>query len=165
MILQLDENALPLVLDFRHRMMVEAGSSHQLADDWRELTHQLYAQGYRAGSCAHFGWRDEGRIVATAGVMIRDNFPFFTFKDRRYGWIMDVYVLPEYRRRGIARLLTQHTLCWLREHGVPVARLIASDEARKAGLYEHMGFSFTNEMRLRLSEPATMPPCQAPTSS
>jgi GNAT superfamily N-acetyltransferase len=152
MIIKLGECDLPLVLDYRHRMMVEAGGDHLLADDWREVTHDHYSQGYRNGSCVHFGWREEGCIVATTGALIRDDFPFFSFKARRYGWIMDVYVLPEYRRRGLASSLTQRTIDWLRSKGIVVARLTASDEARRTGLYERMGFSFTNEMRLRLDE-------------
>jgi len=152
MIIRLGESDLPLTLDFRHRMMVEAGGGHLLADDWRELTQNLYAQGYGDDSCAHFGWQENNHIVATAGALIRADFPFFTFKARRYGWIMDVYVLPEYRRRGLARQLTQHSLNWLREKGITVARLSASEEAKKAGLYERLGFCCTNEMRMRLDE-------------
>ena len=155
MITELTENELTLVLDFRYRMMEESGMSAALAEDWRELTHALYAEGYRAGTIAHFGWRQDGRIVATAGVMIRDEFPFQTLKIRRYGWIMDVYVLPEHRRRGHARRLTGQTLDWLRDKGVGLARLVASEQARHAGLYEKLGFTFGGEMRLRHDIPAT----------
>lgn len=150
MITPLTEAEIPVALDFRHRMMTEAGMTSLLAEDWRELTQALYIRGYRDGSIAHFGWREDGRIVATCGVMIRDDFPFFTFKVRRYGWIMDVCVLPEYRQRGIARKLTEHTLAWLREKGVAFARLSASEQAKQAGLYEKLGFTFASEMRLRL---------------
>ncbi len=125
-----------------------------LAGDWRELTHALYAEGYRTGSIAHFGWRENGAIVATAGVMIRDDFPAYTFKSRRYGWIMDVYVLPEHRQHGHARRLTQETLTWLRAKGVVFARLVASEQAKQARLYEKLGFTFANEMRLNLAPPA-----------
>ena len=150
-IVQLAESELPLALDFRYRMMEESGMVPLLAADWRELTHALYAEGYRAGTIAHFGWRENGEIVATAGVMIRDDFPVNTLKPRRYGWIMDVYVLPEHRRHGHARRLTERTLGWLREHGVALARLIASEQAQKAGLYAKLGFEFSGEMRLRLA--------------
>ena len=157
MIIQLEESDLPLVLDYRHRMMVEAGGSHLLADDWRELTQAYYTKGYGAGSCAHFGWQEGGRIVATAGAVIRDDFPFFTFKTRQFGWIMDVYVLPEYRRRGLASRLTQHTIEWLRGKGIVVVRLSASNEAKQAGLYQRMGFHLSNDMRMRLDEDAPAP--------
>ena len=146
----LTEVELPLALDFRYRMMDESGMVPLLADDWRELTHALYAEGYRAGTIAHFGWRENGEIVATAGVMIRDDFPVNTLKPRRYGWIMDVYVLPEHRRRGHARRVVEETLAWLRAKGVVFARLVASEQAKQARLYEKLGFTFANEMRLNL---------------
>jgi GNAT superfamily N-acetyltransferase len=151
---QLAEAEIPLVLDFRYRMMAESGMGPLLADDWRELTHTLYAEGYRAGTIAHFGWRENGEIVATAGVMIRDDFPANTLKPRCYGWIMDVYVLPEHRKRGYARRLTEATLTWLRAKGVVFARLHASEQAKQARLYEKLGFTFANEMRLNLAAPA-----------
>ncbi|MBK8477292.1 MAG: GNAT family N-acetyltransferase [Opitutaceae bacterium] len=154
MIEQLTEDDLPLVLDFRYRMMEECGMTPLLAEDWRELTHRIYAEGYRLGTIAHFGWREGGRIVATAGVMIRDDFPANTLKPRRYGWIMDVFVLPENRRGGHARRLTEATLAWLRGKGVVFARLVASEQAKRAGLYEKLGFTFSNEMRLRLDPAA-----------
>ncbi len=153
-ICQLAADDLPLALDFRYRMMEECGMAPLLADDWRELTHALYAAGYRAGTIVHFGWRENGEIVATAGVMIRDDFPANTLKPRRYGWIMDVYVLPEHRKRGHARRLTEATLAWLRGKGVVFARLVASEQAKQAGLYEKLGFTFANEMRLNLAAPA-----------
>lgn len=149
-IARLTEAELPVALDFRYRMMEESGMVPLLADDWRELTHPLYSEGYRAGTIAHFGWRENGAIVATAGVMIRDDFPANTLKPRRYGWIMDVYVLPGYRRHGHARRLTQETLAWLRGKGVVFARLVASEQAKQARLYEKLGFTFANEMRLNL---------------
>jgi GNAT superfamily N-acetyltransferase len=145
---------LPLALDFRYRMMEESGMAALLADDWRELTQRIYEEGYRAGTVAHFGWRENGAIVATAGVMIRDDFPANTLKPRRYGWIMDVYVLPEHRRHGHARRLTEHTLAWLRAKGVLFARLVASEQAKQARLYEKLGFTFANEMRINLATPA-----------
>ncbi len=152
-ITQLTAGDLPLALGFRYRMMEECGMAPLLADDWRELTHALYAEGYRAGTIAHFGWRENGEIVASAGVMIRNDFPANTLKPRRYGWIMDVYVRPEHRRHGHARRLTEHTLAWLRAKGVVFARLYASEQAKQVRLYEKLGFAFSNEMRLHLSGP------------
>ncbi len=150
MIKQLTEEDVPAALEFRRLMMTESGVMPLLAEDWRELTEKLYTDGYRQGSIAHFGWYESGLLAGTAGVMIRDDFPFFTFKARRYGWIMDVYVIPEYRRRGIAGSLTRHTLDWLRAKGITFARLSASEQARQAQLYEKMGFIPSNEMRLRM---------------
>ncbi len=61
----------------------------------------------------------------------------------RYGsdlaWIGMVLVHPEFRRRGIARALMQHTMGWLSESGVATTRLDATDMGRP--LYKELGFS------------------------
>lgn len=147
---RLAEAELPVALAFRYRMLVECGGAPLLADDWRELTRSLYGEGYRADTVAHFGWRVEGRIVATAGAMVRDDFPACTFRARRYGRVMDVYVLPEHRRCGHARRLVAETLAWLRGKGVTFVRLGASEQAKQIRLYEKLGFAPSNEMRLNL---------------
>ncbi len=150
MIITLDKAALPLVLDYRFNMMAEAGMSGLLAPDWRDLTAILYERGQDDGTCVHFGWCEDARIVAVAGALVRTDFPANTFKDRRFGWIMDVYVLPDFRRRGIARHLTAQTLDWLREKGVTYVKLYASAQAKNAKLYERFGFTPTSEMAMQL---------------
>jgi len=95
-----------------------------------------------------------GSSGGTAGALIRNDSTSFTFTARRYGWIMDVYLIPEYRRRGLARQLTGQAMQWLREKGIVTVRLTASDEAKKAGLYEQLGLTPSNEMRSRFEEDA-----------
>lgn len=154
MIITLKETDLPLVLDCRHAMMSESGMTALLAGDWRELTSEYYARCYRDGSCVHFGWQEDGQVVAIAGALIRSDFPHFTFKRKLYGWVMDVYVKPEYRRRGLARRLTRYVLDWLRMKDVTFVKLYASQQARAAKLYEPFGFTPTGEMMARLEPPA-----------
>ena len=52
---------------------------------------------------------------------------------------------PEWRRQGLARLLTQEIMSWTREQQLDRLVLHASREARP--LYERLGFVLTNEMR------------------
>ena len=53
-------------------------------------------------------------------------------------WIGMVLVLPEFRRRGIARGLMRHCLRWLADRGIRVSRLDATDMGRP--LYVELGF-------------------------
>ncbi len=53
-------------------------------------------------------------------------------------WIGMVLVLPEYRRRGIARRLMEHALGWCGEKGVKTVKLDATDMGRP--LYASLGF-------------------------
>ena len=61
--------------------------------------------------------------------------------------ILNVYTEPEFRKRGIARQIMLTILGWIKERGLRSVNLHASDEGR--ALYEKLGFSATNEMRLK----------------
>jgi len=63
--------------------------------------------------------------------------------------ILNMYVEPEYRRRGIARSLVNEMIRWCRGNGFVHVGLHASEAGRP--LYEQLGFRPTNEMRLELT--------------
>jgi GNAT superfamily N-acetyltransferase len=147
----LGEDHLHEILDFRYSMMAENGLADRLKDDWRSLNHAHYREQFMLGRCLHHGAFVQGRLVGTAGALIRTGWPYSTLKGPGGGWIMDVYVLPEYRNRGLARLLTRAALAWLREHGVGDIRLVASAQARALRIYEPLGFVPSGEMRLAAS--------------
>lgn len=62
--------------------------------------------------------------------------------------IVNVYVEPGHRRRGIARALLETMIAWCRENDFASVGLHASDAGRP--LYEQLGFTPTTEMRLPL---------------
>ena len=64
----------------------------------------------------------------------------------RQAYVLGMYVVPEYRRSGIARRLMEATVGCATAAGVPVITLHASNQG--AALYEQMGFHSTPEMRL-----------------
>ncbi len=53
-------------------------------------------------------------------------------------WIGMVLVLPEFRRRGVARGLMEHAMAWVRNHGIKTTRLDATDMGHP--LYRALGF-------------------------
>jgi GNAT superfamily N-acetyltransferase len=65
----------------------------------------------------------------------------------RQGLIINVFTEPEWRRRGIAKLLMKEIIAWSHEKSLDDLVLHASDDGR--ALYEQLGFVLTNEMRLR----------------
>jgi ribosomal protein S18 acetylase RimI-like enzyme len=98
------------------------------------------------------GWLAEapnGQIVAGAGLHIsyllsHPNAP----NDVRRAYVYNVYVAPEYRRKGVARRLMDEVIAHCRAEKIRTVWLHASDEGRS--LYEKMGFLPTNEMKLVL---------------
>ena len=101
----------------------------------------LVSGGYR-GFVAETG----GRVVGGGGIVINDwpAHPRETMPSRV--WILNMFVEPEFRRRGIARRLMEAMIDWCRQAGYRNVSLHASADGR--ALYESMGFVPTNEMRL-----------------
>ena len=60
--------------------------------------------------------------------------------------VLNIYVEPAWRRRGVAERLVRTLLAALAERGIRRIVLHASDEGRR--LYERLGFVATSEMRL-----------------
>lgn len=89
-----------------------------------------------------------GSIAAGAGLWLMDWPPHMIGTSSRRGNILNVYTAREFRRRGLARLLTKTAIDWCRDNGVDTVILHASDEGRS--LYESLGFTASNEMRMQL---------------
>jgi ribosomal protein S18 acetylase RimI-like enzyme len=95
------------------------------------------------------------RIVAGAGLVLRRVPPFPTrgadgaiaIAEGREGLVLNVYVEPECRRRGLARRLMDEVIAYARANALDRLVLHASDDGRP--LYEQLGFKPTNEMRMK----------------
>ena len=86
-------------------------------------------------------------IVSGTGLWLMDWPPHMIGSGRR-GNILNVYTAVEFRRRGLAGELMKAAMQWCRSNGVDVVVLHASHDGRR--LYESMGFTETNEMRIQL---------------
>jgi GNAT superfamily N-acetyltransferase len=89
----------------------------------------------------------DGSIAAGAAIWVMD-WPAHMIGSGPRGNILNVYTVEAYRRRGLARELMQAIVDWCRENGIDTVVLHASPSGRS--LYDSMGFTPTNEMRLRL---------------
>ena len=88
----------------------------------------------------------DGRPVGGAMTWTYGWFPQVSNPTGRVGHIMNVYVEPAWRRRGLARRLTRTCMDDLFSRGIRRITLHASDKGRP--LYESLGFAATKEMRL-----------------
>ena len=106
----------------------------------------------RLGSGTYLGFLVEhaGEMIAGAGLMFLDWPPGHLDVGTARAYLLNVYVQPEHRSRGLARALVHAATRETRARGIRVLSLHASDAGRP--LYEHLGFEHTNEMRLTLTE-------------
>ena len=103
----------------------------------------------------YVGWVAEATgtspVIGGAGAQIRSILPRPRpgSEELEHGpeaIVLNVYVEPAWRRRGVADALMRAVLDGLAGRGIRRIVLHASDEGRR--LYERLGFVATNEMRL-----------------
>lgn len=107
----------------------------------RPLLRQALANSDYYGVLAE---SDGAGVVGGGGVLV---VPWPGTQPHR-AWIQNMYVVPEFRRRGIAREIMRTLINWCRAQGFHSVNLHASADGRR--LYEELGFEATNEMRLGL---------------
>jgi len=73
--------------------------------------------------------------------------PHFLNREAMRAYLLNFYVDPEFRGRGLARALLHEALAEARRREIEVVTLHASKFGRR--LYEQNGFKQTNEMMLR----------------
>lgn len=144
---------LDIDLITRHRAAMFRDSGRQeeavaaMAEPFRQWLEPRLADG------RYFGWAVEtsgaGLPIAGLGMMEIDwpphpNHPL----EARRGYILNVYVEPAYRRRGIARLLLETARAEAVRRGLSYLILHATEQGR--ALYAGLGWSATAEMALSI---------------
>ncbi len=96
----------------------------------------------------YVGWltSEERHVVAGAGVLFMDFPPHWMDPEPVRAYLLNVYVDPAFRGRGLARELLDVAMNDARQRGIKVMSLHASEFGRP--LYERNGFKSTNEMIL-----------------
>jgi GNAT superfamily N-acetyltransferase len=88
-----------------------------------------------------------GNIVAGGGIQLRPLLPRPECRRAPEAIILNMYVQPAHRRRGLARRLLEAMLDWCRSQNIVRIVLHPSDQGRP--LYESIGFQPTGELRWR----------------
>ncbi len=135
-----------LIASHRRAMFAAIGGiDKSVLDDVRRAsgpwTERMIGEG------KYLGWitTDDGHPVASAGMLLLDwpPHPLDPVGETR-AYLLNVFVEPEYRRRGLARSLLVRCAEEAERRRIGVVSLHASKEGR--GLYESLGFQITNEM-------------------
>lgn len=138
---------LEIILEHRVSMFRDMGSSDGTKlERVRRISREYFAAALVDGGYHAVLAEADGRVVGGGGVVIAAWPGSENREVPRRPWILNIYVLPEFRRRGIAHQVMDHLIEWCRCQGFDCVCLHASNEGRP--LYEKLGFQPTNEMRL-----------------
>ncbi len=101
------------------------------------------ASQLRSRQNVYLGAFDGTRLVGTV----------FGTHDTRKGWINRLAVLPEYRRRGIARRLVRAAERGLRSRGMRIfAALIEAENGASRSLFENLGYTSSDILYYRVKD-------------
>lgn len=114
----------------RYLQKMRATAKAQAASQWGAL-----ATTRASLPLAGYVWEEDDRLVGNLSLI-----PFF-YRGRRINLIANVSVHPDYRRRGIAKALTQEALDKSRRRRIPEVWLqVREDNPGACQLYSSMGF-------------------------
>jgi len=132
----------------RLRMFVDAGVAEEAAMGSMRANFVDWVRP-RLENGSYVGWlvEDDGQLVAGAGLWEMDWPPHFMDAEPRRAYLLNFYVAPEMRRRGLARQLLALAVAEARARGLKVVTLHASQFGKP--IYEQYGFRQSSEMMLR----------------
>jgi ribosomal protein S18 acetylase RimI-like enzyme len=143
----LRETDLDLICRHRAEMFRESGRSDDVLQTMTEHFRRWLAPRLCDGS--YFGFlmteNDDQVAIAGIGLMTIDwpPHPLHPTTDKR-GYVLNVFVEPAYRKRGIARELMKLAESEFAKRGIEYAVLHATEQGR--ALYSQLGWSGTTEM-------------------
>jgi ribosomal protein S18 acetylase RimI-like enzyme len=141
----------PLLAEHRGRVWREVGDwdEEPIAAQipiWTAWMRDAVADGTYVAWIAEDASRE---ALASGAVLVHVAIPRPGFPSDREGRVQSVYVMPDARRRGIARAIMAEIMEYAREAMLIRLSLHPSDEAR--ALYLALGFRKLDELGLRLT--------------
>ena len=135
---------LDVVVKMKMEMFIEVGSISLLQDNVEKKIYEKYKELYHDGKGCHYLIYENDTVIACGGAVIKEDVPFCFFKTPTYGYIIDIYCVPEKRRSGYASKIMSELIKWLQNKGVHNIKLKPSSAGRN--LYEKFGFGDSGEM-------------------
>ncbi len=141
---------MDVLVDFRLRFLADrAGSEKAPGED--SLTKYLRDYFREAMPRRTFiAWlaEQEGKVVATSGMVIWQIPPNNSVMNGRLGYILNMYTIPEARKRGICTALLEKMIEEARALGLSRVHLHASQPGE--GVYRKRGFAEPSDVELVL---------------
>jgi ribosomal protein S18 acetylase RimI-like enzyme len=147
---RLDEDSL-IAQHFYQLWIDNNVSTNSIRSDWLEITlefinHSRQELGYQA-----FVAEADHIVIGSVSCQLFAGLYPLALADsyRKYGYIWNVYVEAPYRGQGIGKKLTSRAVDHLKS--IKCTRVILHASPLGKPVYDSLGFSDSNEMRLDLS--------------
>ena len=111
--------------------------SDELAEQIKARLPRYYAEHLNCDFFAYIA-EDNGQTIGSAFLVLNEMPPNSSFPNGRTGTVLNVYVSPEYRRKGIASRLMELLISDAKSMQLDYIELKASEEGYH--LYKKLGF-------------------------
>lgn len=103
-----------------------------------QINREYFRKGFESGEFIVWIAEEDDKIVATSGITLVKIPATFMCQNGHFGYITNIYTLPEYRRRGLGKELVLRLIASAKELGYYKIMLGSTKAGRP--LYEHLGF-------------------------
>ena len=134
-----EEKDLDILVDFNNRIALESeGHPLDLAVLRSSMKHILEDERKGVYWLACDGDKVVGQMMYV--------FEWSTWQDKNYMWLTDLYVLPEYRKQGVFKLLNQHLMDFYKKSPdiIGVRFYVAKTNTAVVPLYRRIGWKESN---------------------
>jgi len=141
---------LDLICRHRREMFKDAGQSEEILNAFAEPFREWVTPRLSDGRYFGFIAEESGDSIGGIGLMEIDWPPHPAHPlDSRRGYVLNLFVEPAHRKRGVAQALLDASETEFGKRGLTYAVLHATAAARP--LYERNGWGSTSEMAKRLT--------------
>ncbi|MCP4340042.1 MAG: GNAT family N-acetyltransferase, partial [Desulfobulbaceae bacterium] len=91
---------IPELVELKLAMFAESCHADKLAENAKEIILEDYCCLYEENKAQHFVARKDNRILGCVGAFVKSDLPYRYYKHPTYGFIGDVYTVPDSRNIG-----------------------------------------------------------------
>ena len=130
---------LEQIVALRMAMLREMRPEAPVSDaEVEELTRRYLAEKLPAGEFLVWFAEEEGRVVGTSGLVFSHRPPTLTCTSELHAYVLNMYTLPEWRGRGVATMLLEHMIEYVKT--TPARRIALHATEMGRPIYERLRF-------------------------
>ncbi len=135
-------NDLDDVVQLRMRLfdnLVDFNKGKGVDNDLMAATRDYYSRAFDNQECKTWVAEDQGRIVASGSLVVFARPPYPGNNSGKDAYLLNMYTLAEYRKRGLAGSILERAMQYAKEQGFGKVWLHATDDGQP--LYASAGFA------------------------
>lgn len=133
---KLAEADLEIFMEMRMLQLQEEGA--EATFDLKPYLQDYYTRHLQDNTFVSWLAIDDNKIVGTSGMSFVEKPPYYSCPSGKIGLLSSMYVIKEYRRKGIAKFLLDQVVNEAKDFGCATVQITASDMG--VLLYTDYGF-------------------------